>query len=114
MKNLITIFPTILLLAGCNQAYPSKTEAREACKKWLGEDKAVTVLFTDYNHYERKQQTRDFKIRRCELEEETQQYLGFYYPSIADGSYKKENDNKWKGSWAAPAPGRKVVKRFRF
>jgi len=113
MIKSLSICAAAFLLVGCNQSYPSMTQAREACTKWLGEDKGVSVTLTDYDYYNQRHRTEDYKVRRCELEKLTQQYLGFYYPTIDDGSFKKENDNKWKAR-VPPNPERKIVKHFRF
>jgi len=60
----LSICAAALLLVGCNQAYPSLKQARAACFEWREK--------YDLD----KDRVKVSKQRHCELERETNQYLG--------------------------------------
>ena len=114
MNKFGTVFPFILLLASCSQTYPSKIQAREACMNWLGVNKKIQIIQTGNSMSRSGLSQKGFYPRSCKLEVETKQYLGIEYPTVADGSFKKFNDSKWRSSSDIPSPESKITKYFRY
>ena len=65
MFKSLAICAAALLIAGCNQQYPSMRQAIQACEEWKAE----------YKIDENGMKIR--KRRWCELEKETNQSLGY-------------------------------------
>ncbi len=112
MKNLlplITLFP-FLLVVGCDGKYPSMKQAEVACSDWWDTGKEIK-----YKVWSDKLQggfdSSAFN-RKCELEEATNQYLGY------QGKFSEEEREKagkmLEFSTMPFASDYKVVKNFRY
>ena len=71
--------------------YGSRYEALEACKSWVKKGKVYFVEYESYLGWEKMKQNS----RSCEIEIETNQFLGFEKAGIKD-SETYESDDKFQ------------------
>ena len=62
--------------------YGSRYEALEACKSWVKKGKVYFVEYESYLGWEKMKQNS----RSCEIESETNQFLGFEKAGVKDSS----------------------------
>ena len=103
MKKLYLLPLFLVLITGCKyeSKYGSKYEANEACKKWVS--KGFKYEFEGYYS------TKNGNSRRCRLEAETNQILGFERKGV-----KREYYSKYMVEKELNQLKEKVVKHFKF
>ena len=86
--------------------YKSRTQAYEACKKWMNEKTKFSKAaeYEIYNEYLRT--VSKYRNRYCEIEEDTRQFLGIERKGIKDGGqYYMREVNSFE---------EKIKKNFRY
>ena len=62
--------------------YGSRYEALEACKSWIKKGKVYFIEYETYLGWQKREQNN----RRCQIESETNQFLGFEKAGVKDSS----------------------------
>ena len=83
---IISILSFILLPSQVNAnwlgKYGSRYEALEACKSWVKKGKVYFIEYETYLGWQKREQNS----RRCKIESETNQFLGFEKAGVKDSS----------------------------
>ena len=69
--------------------YGSRYEALEACKSWIKKGKVYFIEYETYLGW----QKREVNNRRCQIESETNQFLGFEEVGVKDSETYGSNDS---------------------
>ena len=68
--------------------YGSRYEALEACKSWIKKGKVYFIEYESYLGWQKREQNN----RRCQIESETNQFLGFEEVGVKDSETYGSND----------------------
>ena len=112
MLKSLSICAAAFLLVGCSQSYPSMYEADNACEEWKNGGTTISVKYSLYD----LNLTDLMKVssRRCVVEENTSQFLGFEISEKELEQFKGVDQSLLQHQVFKLKPKGKLVKHFRF
>ena len=121
MKKLLFILP--ILLVGCSGKYQSRSQAYSACNEWADKGGVAKYLYKtvefldpnmdfnnpsiDFDKIRAKTITKTRYLRFCELERETNQFLGGTY-------YKLKKSKTYTEKEIRDLNQTKIIKNFKY